>query len=295
MKTHLLFPNKFKVIGWVLFALGFILGAAYLYWDFRIPGFGLKFSGIGNTSQPEYEDFTNELALTLVIAGLLITAFAKEKVEDELIAKMRANSLYWAVLVGFAARFVYLTIEMVHFYLFSPESNPLFIWSVSDIIGQCLFFIPLLIFKLRFQYLINRDRDVYALDNLYYLPTRPYRLIAIVLSVLLISISIYCTYMFLESSNFLNTLGSMMSLPLIAWVYTKENNEDEYITTLRLQSMQLAVCGYYCLLLAANLLVYDIYFLFAINLSIEIIAIIFLISFNWRMIRYKMVQGGLAL
>lgn len=291
MKTHLLFSNKFKVIGWVLFALGFILGAAYLYWDFRIPGFGFKFSGIGYTGKPEYEDFTNELALTLVLIGLLLTAFAKEKVEDELISKIRANSLYWAVLVGFAARFIYLLVDMGHFQLL----DYLFIERVFGIIGTCQFFIPLLVFKLRLQYLINRDREIYTLGNLYYLPKRPYRFIAIILSVLLIGIDIYCTFTFLDHPNFLDSLASLMSLPLIAWVYTKENNEDEYITFLRLQSMQLAVCGYYCLLLAANLLLYNIYFLLVMNLSIEIIAIIFLISFNWRMIRYKMVQRGLAL
>lgn len=295
MKSHLLFPNKFKAVGWVLFAFGFILGAAYLYWEYRIPNFGFKFSSIRYTGKPYYEDFTNELALTLVITGLLLTAFAKEKIEDELISKIRANSLYWAVLVGFAVRFVYLLIDQINFYSLLSESSALFIARFFGILGDCQFFIPLLIFKLRFYYLINRDGDVYALDNLYYLPTRPYRFIAIIWSILLIGICIYCIYTFLEHPNFLDTMGSFVSLPLIAWVYTKENNEDEFITSLRLQSMQLAVCGYYCLLLAANLLLYSLSFLYVINLSIEIIAIIFLISFNWRMIRYKMVQRGIAL
>lgn len=289
MKTHLLFPNKFKAIGWVLFALGFILGAAYLYWEFRIPGFGFKMRETGNLLKSSYENFTNELALMLVVSGLLITAFSKEKVEDELIAKIRANSLYWAVLVGFAARLVYLLIDNTAYFQIND-----YIYRAFHIIAGCQFFIPLLIFKIRFQYLINRNGEIYAVDNLYYLPTKPYRFIAIILSILLIGIGIYCVYTFLDHPNFLDTIANFMSLPLIAWVYTREANEDEFITSLRLQSMQLAVCGYYCLLLIANLLLYGISFLFVINLSIEIIAIIFLISFNFQLNRYKMVKRGLA-
>lgn len=275
--------------------MGFILGAAFLYWDFRIPGFGFKFSGIGYTGKPVYEDFTNELALTLVVLGLLLTAFAKEKVEDELISKIRANSLYWAVLVGFAFRFIYLLGDTAHLYLSLPEIATVFIWRIISFIGECQFFIPLLVFKLRFQYLIHRDGDVYALDNLYYLPTRPYRFIAIILSIILVGMAIYCIYTFLEHPNFLDTIANFVSLPLIAWVYTKEDNEDEFITSLRLKAMQISVCGYYCLLLIANFLLYNIFFLFIISLSIEFTTIIFLVSFNWRMSRYKIMQRGLAL
>jgi hypothetical protein len=204
--------------------------------------------------------------------------------------------LYWAILVGFVVRVVFLVTQM-GFYLvwkYTPFlENFKHFEGAFGIIGYSIFFIPLLIFKLRFQYLLHRSNDIYALDRLYYLPKKPYRLIAILLSVPLVCIYFY-SMVALFGPDYLSILGIFASVPLIVWVYTKEDNEDEFITTLRLKSMQIAVCGYYCFLLIANLFLYSIAFLWALYPSIEIIAIIFLISFNWRLNGYKRIQGGLA-
>ena len=297
MKSSFLFPHKLRVVGWILFLCGLALGAACLIWEFEIPGFGYKMRETGSLIQSSFENFTNELALMLVVSGLLITAFSKEKVEDELIAKIRANSLYWAILVGFAVRFGSLLIQMSYYQMHQHtkllEGYWLNIEKVFGVMSYSIFFVPLLIFKLRFQYLLHRSNDIYALDRLYYLPKRPYRLIAILLSVPLVYIYFYCLVN-LFVPDYLSVISIFASVPLIVWVYTKEDNEDEFITTLRLKSMQIAVCGYYCFLLIANLFLYSIAFLWALLPSIEIIAIIFLISFNWRLSRYKRVKGGLA-
>lgn len=297
MKNSFLFPYKLRSVGWILFICGFILGAAFFIWGFQIPGFEYKMREAGSLIQPSFENFTNELALMLVVSGLLITAFSKEKVEDELIAQIRANSLYWAILVGFAVRFGFLLINMSYYQIqqhIKIVERYEFLDRVFDIILYSIFFVPLVIFKLRFQYLLHRNTDVYALGSLYYLPKRPYRLIAILLSIPLVSIYFY-NMVTLFVPDYLSALGIFASVPLIVWVYTKEDNEDEFITSLRLKSMQIAVFGYYCLLLIANIFLYSIAFMLALSPSIEIIAIIFLISFNWRLNRYKRVQGGLAL
>lgn len=297
MKSSFLFPHKLRVVGWILFICGLALGAACLIWEFEIPGFGYKMRETGSLIQSSFENFTNELALMLVVSGLLIAAFSKEKVEDELIAKIRANSLYWAILVGFAVRFSLLIIHMFYYQLEKHTELVKTYWfnldKVFGIMSYSIFFVPLLIFKLRFQYLLHRSNDIYALDRLYYLPKRPYRLIAILLSVPLVYIYFYCLVN-LFVPDYLSVISIFASVPLIVWVYTKEDNEDEFITSLRLKSMQIAVCGYYCFLLLANMFLYSIAFMLALSPSIEIIAIIFLVSFNWRLNRYKKVQGGLA-
>jgi len=280
MKSYLLFPNKFKIIGWLLFIPGFILGAAWLEFQYEIPGFTLKLRDRSELFQPQYENFTNELALALVVAGLLMTSFAREKVEDELIAKIRANSLYWAILVGALVRLAFVLSGFFNAELFLPFAQ---------------FFVPLLIFKFRYYYLMNRKDDVYTLDNLYYLPKWPYRPIGIVLSIFLIGIILYDMYNPLASSNFLSIMANFTFVPLIAWVYSKEDKEDEFITSLRVQSMQFAVILYYLLLLIANVVLYSAYFLYVVYLYIEITAIIFLVAFNWQLKKYKVMQGGLAL
>ena len=280
MKSNFLFPHKFRTIGWALFIPGFIIGVAWQLWQYEIPGFTLKLRDENTLFQPAYENFTNELALALVVTGLLLTSFAREKVEDELIAKIRANSLYWAILVGALVRLVFVLSGYFNAELFPPFA---------------LFFVPLLIFKFRYHYLINRKDDIYALDNLYYLPKRPYRSIGIILSAFLISVIVYDVYNPLPSSDFLDALANLTFLPLIAWVYSKEDKEDEFIALLRVQSMQSAVIVYYSILLIANITLYSISFLYIVHFYMEITAIIFLFAFNWQLRKYKVMQGGLAL
>ncbi len=101
MKNNLLLPNKYKVLGWILFLLFGALGVFCMTMQFKIPGFE-----IFNTQSKELINFndynlTNELAFTGITIGLLMIAFAKEKVEDEYLSLVRLKSLQWAVLISY--------------------------------------------------------------------------------------------------------------------------------------------------------------------------------------------------
>ena len=48
------------------------------------------------------EHILSALASILIICGLLIIAFAKEKIEDEQIIKLRLESLQWAIYLNYA-------------------------------------------------------------------------------------------------------------------------------------------------------------------------------------------------
>lgn len=105
MKSHYLLPNKFKRIGWNLlipFSLFGLIMTIYdmnfSFFDLRVPAlfideiFAKKqlFGIIEN-------NLTNEIVGCFVIISSIMVAFSKEKVEDEFIAKLRLDSLVWAV------------------------------------------------------------------------------------------------------------------------------------------------------------------------------------------------------
>ena len=74
-------PNKFKIVGLVLFITSLIavlVIAIYL-------------------RNSEYNNLSKRIASTLAIAGLLMIAVSREKIEDELIAKIRMQSYHYAV------------------------------------------------------------------------------------------------------------------------------------------------------------------------------------------------------
>jgi type IV secretory pathway VirB2 component (pilin) len=141
MKKSYLFPNYFKKIGYAItipFLLILILNACnvpYLNFDFKT--FGIichkgasvtvtsnnvevnlthsieKGEGDNVNVQTTFEtgknvwftttktDFQATVVPIILIIGLLFIAFSKEKIEDEMIVKIREQSLVWAVMVNF--------------------------------------------------------------------------------------------------------------------------------------------------------------------------------------------------
>lgn len=103
MKNSLLIPNKYKVLGWIIFLAFAVLGYFCMYREFKIPGFDLSIFNIREDNSLTGGDFnlTNELAFFGTTVGILMVVFAKEKIEDEFIAMLRLKSLQWAVLISY--------------------------------------------------------------------------------------------------------------------------------------------------------------------------------------------------
>ncbi len=106
MKTKLLLPHRYKAIGWFIAIPAFVLMMLYMYMDFSFSFLdyhaqGAKISLDGTfLLTTDSNNFTDEIAGVLLISGLLMIAFAREKLEDERIAKIRLESLLWAVLIN---------------------------------------------------------------------------------------------------------------------------------------------------------------------------------------------------
>ena len=99
MKSTLLLPRKFKWFGLILFVPSLALGIGALYYDFHFSFLNMPLPA-GKTNHADY-NYGDEVALTGIILGLLMIAFARDRNEDEYISKLRLESLQWAVIVNY--------------------------------------------------------------------------------------------------------------------------------------------------------------------------------------------------
>ena len=123
MKKNYLFPHQFRIVGWVL---AIVAVAGYIWGpdiQFRMPSlyFDVLFddeneSGFFRMARTN----TLSLAMPLLIIGLLFIGFSKEKVEDEFVHYLRAQSLIWSTYVT-SALFIIATLLIYGIaYLYVP-------------------------------------------------------------------------------------------------------------------------------------------------------------------------------
>ena len=104
MGTNYLLPHKFKKVGWLLFIPSAILGLLTLIYEWtpeflNVNVFGIfidEFMGTKKYFGFVSNNILNEILGVLVILSGLMIAFSKESEEDELISKIRLQSLVWA-------------------------------------------------------------------------------------------------------------------------------------------------------------------------------------------------------
>lgn len=110
MKTHFLFPNQFKKIGWILFVPSLVIGI-FLYTNsfnfdeyFKTNVFAIlndELFSKNNYFSIIKNGILDEMILIFIIVGGILVGFSKVKREDELISKIRYESLVWAVYFNF--------------------------------------------------------------------------------------------------------------------------------------------------------------------------------------------------
>ncbi|MEN9885046.1 MAG: hypothetical protein RLZZ420_2263 [Bacteroidota bacterium] len=105
MKSGYLLAYSLKKWGWVLLIFGAALGLVVLNLDWEPDVFNLVVPVIIDNPvmadlvifRMQEQNLLDEMLVGLVIVGSMMVAFSKEKVEDEYIAKIRLDSLAWAV------------------------------------------------------------------------------------------------------------------------------------------------------------------------------------------------------
>lgn len=107
MQTKFLLPNRAKIWGWIIAIPAFVLMILYLQFDFTFTFLDYAKENVQNISfdngllfNIQYNNLTDEIGSILLIIGLLLIAFSKEKDEDERIFHLRLESLLWATLLN---------------------------------------------------------------------------------------------------------------------------------------------------------------------------------------------------
>lgn len=150
MRTNYLFPFKTRYFGIALILLHI---PVKLIWDNLYPeGFGHYengSSGRGFLFSAPHLFFIGTTLMVLV--GLFLVAFSKEKIEDEQIVQLRLDSLRWAIYLNYAI----LLFSLV--FTYGGESNHILMLNI---------WLPLLFFILRFQWVLYRlKRSAKSGDN----------------------------------------------------------------------------------------------------------------------------------
>ena len=102
MNKNYLFPHQFRIVGWVL-AIVAVVGYLWLpEIHFKMPSLYFDtFFDDENESGFFRMATANSLSIAMILLtiGLLFIGFSKEKVEDEFVQYLRAQSLIWATYV----------------------------------------------------------------------------------------------------------------------------------------------------------------------------------------------------
>ncbi len=126
MKTHFLFPNKFKIFGWILFIPSFLISLCISIMNITIDKYlnVTVFALFNNDILRPNNYFTviknsisDELLLFGLIIGGILIGFSKLKIEDEFTSKIRYESLVWATYLNYGLILLFTVFVYGMFYL----------------------------------------------------------------------------------------------------------------------------------------------------------------------------------
>jgi hypothetical protein len=143
MKSRFLLPHSWQKAGIVIFLIGFAFFFADQWLNVQLfTWHNLRSFETQSISGPSVdENFADEIKMLLILSGLLIIAFTKERTEDEYITQQRLDSLQWAMYVNYAVFAVcVLTVYGIEFFSIT-------IYNV---------YTPLIIFIVRFRWMMYR-------------------------------------------------------------------------------------------------------------------------------------------
>ena len=148
MSTNYLLPNKYKIIGWILFIPGLILGLLSFFENvdddtITIPVLSIFHEEfMGSDPRELFAIITtgvlSEIIATVIIVGGLFIALSKEKIEDEFTSKLRTDSFVWAMVVN------YIVLLLATLFIYNMTFFTVLVFNM---------FTPLVFFIIRYNFL----------------------------------------------------------------------------------------------------------------------------------------------
>ncbi|KQB99163.1 hypothetical protein [Pedobacter sp. Hv1] len=280
MKSKFLFPTWCSIVGYLLAIPGFVLGYLNIFKKYEIPNFGFQLRAKDNLFEKAVENFTNELAIFLVVIGLVLIAFSKNKREDELSARIRLNALYWSVMIYYVLYCLALLYSMV------IGEIPF----VGDHASELNIFTPLVIFVIRYSYLKSINKESYLISQPKFLSNKPYRKLGVFLSLAGLAYFIIALQFDPQGDWVFTTTQAVyliFMLGLLLWTFSQFKTEDEMIMQQRLESLQLAVYFNYLILLVATMVFYSFVFLYVLTIAQFSLLVFFIIRMEYISFKNK--------
>ncbi|MDO5607653.1 MAG: hypothetical protein Q4G08_04260 [Capnocytophaga sp.] len=163
MFSTYMFPYRFKRVSGIVFGISFLLMSVWCYdsdlfspVNPEVPVFAITSEGTGLWASGLFigeglsgthlfsiirNGILDEILFSILVVSGIIFAFSKEKIEDEMIQKIRSDSLAWALFFNYGL--------LLFFYLFFYEFTFLYV-MMFGMISNLLFYI------IRFRWMLHR-------------------------------------------------------------------------------------------------------------------------------------------
>ncbi|WP_034058642.1 hypothetical protein [Lacinutrix jangbogonensis] len=146
MKSNYLLPNKYKILGWLLFFPGIVLGLLFFLENvdddtITLPMLSIFDDPILNSDPIRFFTIIETGVLSEIIAiivGGLLIALSKEKIEDEFVDKLRTDSFVWAMITN------YIILLLATIFIYNMTFFTVLVFNM---------FTPLIFFIIRFNFL----------------------------------------------------------------------------------------------------------------------------------------------
>ena len=99
MKNKLLIPNRYKIIGWLMFAITTVIFIISSRIEWAPAILNVSYTHRGHVLQT---NVLKEFLFTMWMIGLFMIAFSKEKNEDEYISYLRLSSWQYSIFASMA-------------------------------------------------------------------------------------------------------------------------------------------------------------------------------------------------
>jgi hypothetical protein len=291
----MLLPRICKIIGRILWFPAVVLAGMVHFNHYVIPFLDFRDPpGRVTVFIDRRYDYSDEVTITLLIIALVFLAFGKRKDESLLTKNLRQRALYWSVSISWASTALYFVLRNFFNFLGTSSLADFFVMIV-DMLVSFNVLIPLVIFFPIFWYLRRTVQSAAELKQLYLLPYPLVNRIGKYATLLLMLFGILVE-LFLSTEVSYAAIMMFFPLALVAWICTKEFNEDSALYHKRLEAMQLSIFIQHTLFLITYWLIYGWDYADALACSVVSCQLIFLMVFYWM--RYKApkkaAQGAIA-